>query len=54
MKPFLMKVGATRDWCQLIREATGEDLSARATLEYYQPLLQYLGQQNQGQMVGWQ
>jgi peptidyl-dipeptidase A len=49
----IMKVGATRDWRQLIREATGEDLSARAMLEYYQPLVHYLQEQNKGKQVGW-
>ena len=49
----LMKAGATRDWRQLIREATGEDLSAKAMLEYYQPLMKYLQEQNRGHTVGW-
>jgi peptidyl-dipeptidase A len=49
----IMKSGATRDWRQLIREATGEDLSARGMLEYYRPLMKYLQEQNQGRQVGW-
>jgi peptidyl-dipeptidase A len=49
----IMKVGATRDWRELIREATGEDLSARAMLEYYEPLIAYLKEQNKGRTVGW-
>ncbi len=49
----IMKVGATRDWRQLIREATGEDLSAKAMLEYYSPLLKYLQEQNRGRELGW-
>jgi len=49
----LMKVGATRDWRQLIREATGEELSAKAMLEYYAPLMKYLQEQNKGRAVGW-
>lgn len=44
----IMRVGATRDWREVLREATGEDLSARAMLEYYQPLLEYLKKVNQG------
>ena len=43
----------TRDWRQLIKEATGEELSARAMLEYYQPLMKYLQEQNKGREVGW-
>jgi peptidyl-dipeptidase A len=49
----LMRPGATRDWRQLIKEATGEDLSAKAMLEYYQPLMKYLQEQNKGREVGW-
>ena len=49
----LMKVGATRDWRELIREATGEELSAKAMLEYYEPLLRYLAEQNRGRVTGW-
>ncbi len=49
----LMRPGATRDWRQLIKEATGEELSAKAMLEYYQPLMKYLQEQNKGREVGW-
>jgi peptidyl-dipeptidase A len=49
----LMQAGATRDWRELIREATGEPLSARPMLEYYEPLLAYLREQNKGRQVGW-
>lgn len=49
----IMKGGATRDWRQLIREATGEDLSAKAMLEYYAPVMKYLQEQNRGREVGW-
>ncbi|MCX7722145.1 MAG: M2 family metallopeptidase [Verrucomicrobiae bacterium] len=49
----LMKVGATRDWRALVREATGEDLSAKAMLEFYAPLMDYLRAQNAGRQPGW-
>jgi peptidyl-dipeptidase A len=49
----LMRPGATRDWRQLIKEATGEDLSAKAMLEYYEPLMKYLQEQNKGRHAGW-
>jgi peptidyl-dipeptidase A len=49
----IMKQGATRDWRQVIREATGEEFSGRAMLEYYAPLMTYLKEQNQGREVGW-
>lgn len=42
----ILAAGQTRDWRELLREATGEDLSARAMLAYYQPLLEWLRAQN--------
>ncbi len=49
----IMKQGATRDWRTVIREATGEEFSGRAMLEYYAPLMEYLKEQNKGREVGW-
>ena len=49
----IMNAGATRDWRELIREATGEDISGKAMLEYYAPLMKYLQEQNRGREVGW-
>jgi peptidyl-dipeptidase A len=46
--------GATRDWRVILREATGEDLSTRAMVEYFQPLMDWLVKQNRGRKVGWQ
>ncbi|MSU70029.1 MAG: peptidase [Opitutaceae bacterium] len=54
---FLRKImvkGATEDWRKVLREATGEDLSTRAMLEYYQPLLGWLQTQNKGRPIGWE
>ena len=42
----ILSLGATRDWRQVIREKTGEDLSSRAMLEYFRPLKEYLDKQN--------
>lgn len=44
----IMTPGASRDWRVVLREKTGEDLSAKAMLEYYQPLYEWLVQQNEG------
>ncbi len=44
----LLRVGATRDWRELLRETTGEDLSARALVEYYRPLTALLTRENEG------
>lgn len=47
----VMRLGATRDWAQVMREATGEDLSSAALLEYYAPLQAWLETQNAGRVV---
>lgn len=44
----LLAPGATRDWRALLREATGEDLSAAAMLRYYEPLRAVLARENAG------
>jgi peptidyl-dipeptidase A len=44
----IMRPGATKDWRKVLRQKTGEDLSARAMLAYYQPLMDYLKKQNRG------
>jgi peptidyl-dipeptidase A len=44
----LLSIGATRDWREVLRDFTGEDLSARAMLEYYEPLKPMLEELNQG------
>jgi peptidyl-dipeptidase A len=49
-----MRRGATRDWRQLLRETTGEDLSTRAMAEYFQPLMGWLAEQNRGRKIGWE
>lgn len=49
----IMKQGATKDWRTVIREATGEEFSGRPMLEYFEPLMKYLKEQNKGHEVGW-
>jgi len=44
----IMLPGASKDWCQVLREKTGADLSAKAMLDYYQPLYDWLKEQNKG------
>ncbi|MFN0157391.1 MAG: M2 family metallopeptidase [Bacteroidota bacterium] len=44
----IMRPGASRDWRVVLKEKTGEGLSARAMLEYYQPLMEYLKTANKG------
>lgn len=50
----IQRQGATRDWRTLLREATGEDLSTRAMMEYFRPLLGWLEKQNRGRTIGWE
>ncbi|MBU8871616.1 MAG: M2 family metallopeptidase [Gemmatimonadales bacterium] len=47
----IMEPGATRDWAQVLRQATGEAISAQGMVDYYQPLLEWLQIQNQGRDI---
>ncbi|RAU83116.1 M2 family metallopeptidase [Pontibacter arcticus] len=44
----IMYPGASADWRKMLKEKTGEDLSARAMVAYFEPLMEYLKQQNKG------
>ena len=44
----VLSPGATRDWRELLKESTGEDMGAKALLEYFDPLMTYLKEQNEG------
>ncbi|MBA2501248.1 MAG: M2 family metallopeptidase [Pyrinomonadaceae bacterium] len=44
----IMRPGSSRDWRTVLKEKTGEDLSARAMLRYFEPLMAYLKQANKG------
>jgi peptidyl-dipeptidase A len=50
----IMRRGATRDWRTILRDATGEDLSTRAMVEYFRPLQEWLEKENAGREVGWE
>jgi len=49
----ILEKGGTEDWRKLLREKTGEDLSTRAMVEYFQPLTRWLEEQNRGRKIGW-
>jgi peptidyl-dipeptidase A len=49
----ILKLGRTKDWRQVIKEATGEEISARAMLEYFAPVMKFLQEENKGRQVGW-
>lgn len=44
----IMRPGASRDWRDVLKEKTGEELSAKAMLRYFEPLLDYLRKENEG------
>lgn len=44
----IMSVGATRDWREVMRDATGEDMNAKALVRYFEPLMDWLKVQNEG------
>lgn len=50
----IMEKGKTQDWRQVLKEATGEELSTRAMVEYYAPLMKWLQEQNKGRPIGWE
>jgi peptidyl-dipeptidase A len=50
----IMEKGKTEDWRKVIKEATGEELSTRAMVEYYAPLMKWLQEQNKGRPIGWE
>jgi len=49
----LMEKGATEDWRTLLKRTTGEELSTRAMLDYFKPLMKWLEEQNRGRKIGW-
>ncbi len=44
----IMYPGASRDWRTALKEQTGSDLSAKAMLDYFEPLMDYLKKENAG------
>jgi peptidyl-dipeptidase A len=49
----LLALGATRDWREVLREATGEAISADAMLRYYAPVEKLLDRELAGASCGW-
>ncbi|MEO1086081.1 MAG: M2 family metallopeptidase, partial [Acidobacteriota bacterium] len=44
----ILELGATQDWREVMQEHVGEELSAEAMLEYFEPLRAWLIEQNEG------
>ncbi|HEY0549534.1 MAG TPA: M2 family metallopeptidase, partial [Verrucomicrobiae bacterium] len=50
----VMAKGGTEDWRKVLKDATGENLSTRAMVEYFKPLTSWLEEQNRGRHIGWE
>ena len=44
----ILKQGAVGDWREIMKKELGQEISAKPMLEYYQPLVAYLKEQNKG------
>ncbi len=44
----IMRPGSSKDWRKVLKEKTGEDLSAQAMLDYFAPLMEFLKKENEG------
>ncbi len=50
----MLELGASKPWPEALKAMTGEDdADASAMVEYFQPLLDWLKQQNKGEKLGW-
>jgi peptidyl-dipeptidase A len=50
----ILSLGATRDWRAVIKEATGDEISPRALMAFYAPLVEDLAKQNTGRDCSWE
>lgn len=44
----VLKTGANNDWRELLKESIGSGMSAKPMLDYFEPLMAYLKEQNKG------
>ena len=49
----LLSLGATRDWREVLLEVTGSEVSTKPMLDYFEPLVEHLAQENAGRTIGW-
>ncbi|MFA0789739.1 M2 family metallopeptidase [Microbulbifer echini] len=50
----MLAMGASKPWPDAMKALTGQrDLDASAIIDYFQPLMAYLEEQNQGRQCGW-
>src|SRR5438128_11002301 len=50
----ILKKGGTEDWRKVLKDATGEEISTRAMMDYFKPLMNWLEEQNKGRQIGWE
>lgn len=44
----IMVTGSAKDWREVLKDATGEDMNAKAMVNYFEPLMNWLKEQNKG------
>ena len=44
----IMRKGGTEDWRKVLKDATGQEISAKAMVDYFEPLTNYLKEINKG------
>ncbi len=49
----ILNLGATRDWNTVLHDFTGQGLSARPLVTYFEPLVQWLKEENLERKIGW-
>ena len=50
----MMAPGSSEPWPDILERMTGSrDISAQPMIDYFQPLLDWLAQENEGHDVGW-
>ncbi|CAH1242075.1 ACE [Branchiostoma lanceolatum] len=50
----MLQMGSSQEWPDAMEVMTGQkDMSAQAIVDYFQPLITWLEQQNQGETLGW-
>ena len=52
-KEYITPIGRPIKIANSLKDATGEDLSTRAMVDYFQPLMDWLKEQNKGRKIGW-
>jgi hypothetical protein len=48
----ILKNGATEVWRKVLKEATGEDISTRAMMQYFKPLMSWLEETKAARWLG--